>query len=74
MTVFGGLGNIYGPILGSTMIILLPEIVRPLLQYRMIMYTILLVILLRFQPQGIIGKGSFLARKFNQLFQKSDMK
>jgi branched-chain amino acid transport system permease protein len=70
MTVLGGLGNVFGSLLGSAMIILLPEIFRPLLQYRMIMYTIMLIILLKFQPQGIIGKGSFLIKKLHQILQE----
>jgi branched-chain amino acid transport system permease protein len=70
MTVLGGLANVFGALLGSSIIILLPEIFRPLLQYRLIMYALMLIILLRFQPQGIIGKGSFFTRKFNQIFHR----
>jgi branched-chain amino acid transport system permease protein len=70
MAVLGGLGNVFGSLLGSAIIILLPEVFRPLLQYRMIMYAILLIILLKFQPQGIIGKGSFLIKNFMKYYRE----
>jgi len=69
MAVLGGLGNIYGPIIGTSIVILLPEFFRPLLQYRIIMYVVLLIIILRFQPQGIIGKGSYLEKQIMKMIR-----
>jgi len=67
MCVLGGLGTIYGPVLGSALIILLPEVFRPLRAYRLIMHTVILILLIRFQPQGLLGRGSFLQRKLREL-------
>ena len=67
MCVLGGLGTIYGPVLGSALIILLPEAFRPLRAYRLIMHTAILILLIRFQPQGLLGRGSFLQRKLREL-------
>ncbi len=66
MCILGGLGTVYGPIIGTALVIILPEIFRPLRQYRLIMHTLILIILLRFQPQGLLGKGSYLETKIKK--------
>jgi len=60
MAVFGGLGTLRGAVLGSLALGLAPEIFRPLVNYRNLMYGALLVLMMRFQPRGLIGDGSFI--------------
>ena len=60
MAVFGGLGTLRGAVLGSLALGLAPEIFRPLVNYRNLMYGALLVLMMRFQPSGLIGDGSFI--------------
>ncbi|NMD17698.1 MAG: branched-chain amino acid ABC transporter permease [Synergistaceae bacterium] len=62
MTVLGGMGSIWGPILGAIVLGSLPELFRPLVQYRMFLYGAALLLVIRFQPQGILGEGSVLSR------------
>ncbi|MFA5621485.1 MAG: branched-chain amino acid ABC transporter permease [Thermovirgaceae bacterium] len=62
MAVLGGMGSIWGPILGAIVLGSLPELFRPLVQYRMLLYGIALLLVIRFQPQGILGEGSILGR------------
>jgi len=55
MTVIGGLGNVWGSILGAAALISLPEILRPLMEVRQILYGIVLVLMMLFRPQGVLG-------------------
>lgn len=55
MVILGGLGNIFGAILGAALLIGLPEVFRGLAEYRMLIYGIVLLALIRFRPQGVLG-------------------
>jgi branched-chain amino acid transport system permease protein len=55
MTIMGGLGNIFGSIFGSITLIALPEILRPLLAVRQVLYGALLTIMVFMRPEGILG-------------------
>jgi branched-chain amino acid transport system permease protein len=54
--VFGGLETFWGPIFGTTFLGLLPEVLRPLYNYRLISYAVLTIIVLILRPQGIITR------------------
>ena len=61
--ILGGLANIRGSILGALILILLPEILRfvgfPLdvaAQMRQLIYGLLLIILMLYRPQGLVGE------------------
>jgi branched-chain amino acid transport system permease protein len=56
MVILGGLGNTYGAIIGAFIFIILPEILREVQSYRMLILGIGLVMLMIFRPQGILGK------------------
>jgi len=55
MVVLGGLDSVVGAVLGAAALILLPESVRFLAEYRFLMYGLLLLVLLRFRPRGLLG-------------------
>ena len=57
MAVLGGLGSIAGSIIGAFLLTVLPEILRKLADYQDIFYGGLLVALMVFRPQGIMGQG-----------------
>ena len=52
--VIGGMGSIAGSILGAFAIFVLPEIFRPLAEYRFVVFGLVLVITMIFKPQGIL--------------------
>ena len=58
MIVIGGIGNIPGVMLGTVILVLLPEVLRNFLggfeSYRMLFYGVLLVCMMLFRPQGIL--------------------
>lgn len=62
MVVIGGIGTIRGPLLGAILLGALPEVLRFADDYRMLVYGTLLVLMVRFQPQGLLGENSFLLR------------
>jgi branched-chain amino acid transport system permease protein len=55
MVILGGLGNVLGAVLGATLLIALPEAFRFLAEYRILIYGIVLLLLIRFRPQGLMG-------------------
>lgn len=54
--VLGGMGSITGSILAAIVLTVLPEMLRSLSEYRMVIYAISLVILMIFRPQGLMGR------------------
>ena len=55
IVVLGGLGNIFGAMLGAALLLVLPEALRGFSDYRMIFFGLILYAVLRFRPQGIAG-------------------
>jgi branched-chain amino acid transport system permease protein len=55
MVIIGGSNSIVGPMLGAFLITLLPEILRAIAQYRMVIYGAILVFAIIFMPEGIVG-------------------
>lgn len=55
MVILGGLGNISGALLGAVALVSLPELFRVTAEYRMLIYGIALLLLIRFRPQGLLG-------------------
>ncbi len=55
MVILGGMGNTLGVILAAILLTLLPEVLRPIAEYRMIIYSLLLIILMIVRPQGLFN-------------------
>ncbi len=53
--VLGGMGTVAGALVGATMLKLLPEKLRFLENYRLLMFGILLVVMMRFRPEGMVA-------------------
>jgi branched-chain amino acid transport system permease protein len=58
MVILGGIGSVYGAVLGALILIILPEVLRELQLYRMLILGAGLVLLMIFKPQGILGGGN----------------
>ena len=56
MVVLGGLGSISGAILSAVVLTYLPEGLRVVSQYRMIIYSLALIVMMRTRPQGLFGR------------------
>ncbi len=55
IVVLGGMGSIVGVLLGALILILMPEYLRALSQYRMLAFGAILVCMMIFRPQGLIA-------------------
>lgn len=55
IAILGGMGNVGGAILGSLALIGLPEVFRVAAEYRILLYGVALLLLVRFRPQGLLG-------------------
>lgn len=55
MVVLGGMGSIPGTIIGVVILTILPEMLRVVDEYRLLFYGALLVILMIFRPNGLLG-------------------
>ncbi|MFZ0928347.1 MAG: branched-chain amino acid ABC transporter ATP-binding protein/permease [Syntrophobacteraceae bacterium] len=76
--VVGGLGNIFGPLIGSTLVgifnplfqrmqIISPNIIGLL---QVIIFSTLLILMLRLMPQGLLGEGVSVTRWFRGLTRR----
>ena len=59
MVVLGGMGSFTGSVLAAVVLTLLPELLRDLADYRMLIYSIVLVLMMILRPQGLLGKREF---------------
>ncbi len=59
MVVLGGMGSVAGSFVSSTVLTLLPEWLRGLDDYRMVIYAIVLVIVMIYRPSGLLGRYDF---------------
>lgn len=65
MVILGGMGNTVGVIFAAILLTLLPELLRPIAEYRMIIYSLLLIVLMLVRPQGLFNIGLGPAKKKN---------
>lgn len=63
MVVLGGMGSILGSVLGACALTILPELLRRFADYQDLVYGALLIVLLIWRPQGLLGTGK-LSQKF----------
>ena len=64
MVVFGGMGSLTGSIVAAVGLTILPELLRAFSAYRMLVYSVVLVIIMVFRPQGLFGSWEFSLPKF----------
>lgn len=55
MVYVGGIGTIYGPVGGAIVLALLPEVLRGLGEYRLWVYSVILIFILFFSPDGLVA-------------------
>jgi branched-chain amino acid transport system permease protein len=55
MVIFGGLGSISGSVLGTIVLVSLPEILREFANWRLVAYGIVVVFIMIARPEGLLG-------------------
>ena len=66
MAILGGLGTMRGMYFGAAVLIIFPEASRFLMEYRFVIYGLILVLMMRFRPQGLLGWQSRLPYRFGK--------
>jgi branched-chain amino acid transport system permease protein len=66
LAILGGLGTMRGMFFGSIVLIIFPEASRFLMDYRFIMYGLILVLMMRFRSQGLLGWQSRVPYRFTK--------
>jgi branched-chain amino acid transport system permease protein len=62
MIVIGGLGSIEGSILGAILITVILEVFREFGPYRLVIFSITLILIMIYRPQGIMGSKSLFLK------------
>ncbi len=57
----GGIGTLFGPVFGAVLLTLLPEFIRPLQEYRMIFFGLLVAVIVLIRPRGLIDENMIRA-------------
>jgi branched-chain amino acid transport system permease protein len=52
--ILGGMGSIPGAVLGASLLFVLPEKLREFSDYRLMLFGLALVLIMRFRPQGLV--------------------
>ena len=55
VVMIGGADTVLGPLIGALVVVLLPELLSWLAQYRLLFVGLLLLVVLRLAPEGIVG-------------------
>jgi branched-chain amino acid transport system permease protein len=55
MVVLGGMGSVSGAVLAAIVLTLMPEMLRVVKDFRMVIYALMLVVLMITRPQGLLG-------------------
>jgi branched-chain amino acid transport system permease protein len=63
MVVLGGMGSLLGSVVGACTLTMLPELLRRFADYQDLIYGAMLIALLIWRPQGLLGSGK-LSQKF----------
>lgn len=59
MVVLAGTGSVTGAIIAAAILTAAPEVLRPLQDYRMVIFSTMLIVIMLTRPQGIFGHGEF---------------
>lgn len=59
IVVLGGLGSLTGSIVAAVGLTVLPELLRSFSQYRMLIYSLALIVVMIFRPGGLLGTREF---------------
>ena len=66
MLVVGGVGTLLGPLVGSIIFTILPEVLRELAEFQWIIYGVVLMLCIAFMPEGLVG---YINKKTGKIHQ-----
>ncbi|MEA4882564.1 MAG: branched-chain amino acid ABC transporter ATP-binding protein/permease [Clostridia bacterium] len=57
--VLGGLGSLTGTVVAAVIVTMLPELLRGAAEYRMVIYSLMLIVMMIYRPKGLMGTTEF---------------
>ncbi len=69
MVVLGGMGSITGSIVAAIVLTRLPELLRGFSEYRMLIYSVILICVMLFKPSGLLGQHELSLTKILNKFR-----
>ena len=66
MLLLGGMGNFVGPLIGATLITFVKEYLQAYGSYQMLIYGAIIIIVVLFAPDGIVGLAKSIGAKFKK--------
>lgn len=66
VVMIGGTATVLGPLVGALVVVLIPELLSSLGEYRFLFVGVLLLVVLRVAPQGLVGLAARLLRIKNR--------
>lgn len=63
MVVLGGMGSMAGSVVAAIVLTAAPEALRAFDDYRMIVYSLLLIATMIFKPSGLLGRYDFSMKR-----------
>lgn len=70
--VFGGMGSLSGSIIATIVLTFMPELLRSIKDLRMIIYSVALIVLMIFRPEGLLGTKEISLKRLKKLFLKKE--
>ncbi|WP_071025413.1 branched-chain amino acid ABC transporter permease [Peptoniphilus raoultii] len=74
MVVLGGMGSFTGSVISATVLTVIPEVLRSFASYRMIIYSLVLILMMIFKPEGLLGRKEFSIHKIAEIMTSGDKK
>ena len=71
MAILGGLGSLPGSVIGAVILVVVPELSRTAYDYRLLIMGVMMVVLMLFCPNGLLGKNGLkdiIVRKAQQIW------
>ena len=64
MVVLGGMGSMTGAVIAATVLTALPSLMQAFSSYRMVIYSLLLIVVMIFKPSGLMGQKDISLVRF----------
>lgn len=72
MVVLGGMGSFTGAIISAIILTVLPEVLREFNEWRMVAYSVILIVMMLFRPTGLLGRREFSISYIISRFRRTD--
>jgi ABC-type branched-subunit amino acid transport system permease subunit len=57
IVLLGGMGSLWGTVVAAVLVIMLPEKLQAIQEYRFLLYAVVVILILLFRPQGILPRS-----------------